>query len=81
MEHDLFGKPVSTFPDHALSPKPLGMLRQRRDATGEHQHADRPQQQRKVMLIGHDGALESQVAASATVHATRVSCSGGTAAG
>ncbi|MGA9947327.1 MAG: hypothetical protein WBQ24_03680, partial [Xanthobacteraceae bacterium] len=23
MEHDLFGKPVSTFPDHALEPRPF----------------------------------------------------------
>jgi hypothetical protein len=34
-------------------PKPLWVLGNRHDAAGERQHADRPQQQREILVIGH----------------------------
>ena len=33
--------------------EPVGMLRERHDATSEHEHADGPQQQGGIIFIGH----------------------------
>ena len=43
--------------------EPVRMLRERHDATGEDQHADRPEQQRDIVFIIHE-AEESNRRAS-----------------
>src|SRR6266699_3936899 len=58
IEHDLFGKPVPTFPDHALAdhtPRPLAGGRGRGGLGGSFQAADRNFKAGHTFVAGHRG--------------------------
>jgi hypothetical protein len=51
-EHDLFGKPVSTFPDHALAPTRLLSSADQQDVRGKEGERQGHTEARKKQLCG-----------------------------
>jgi hypothetical protein len=60
-EHDLFGKPVSTFPDHALDLRRHLMVRRRAGAVSGHRDAGVPAFPRGAMPIASGNAQPTSI--------------------